>query len=109
MFNANHMRIAAGWVMLLSTAYRVWAAWRFDMRMPFPVFGSSDQWEAANFLRVKVHRGCRRNVCIPHDPVAKTQDASHVTVIDVYRTFQTQTGFQNNASSADTVHHPACS
>lgn len=40
--------------MLLSTAYRIWAVWRFDMRMPFPVFGTTDQWEAANFLRVKV-------------------------------------------------------
>jgi hypothetical protein len=40
--------------MLLSTAYRIWAAWRFDMHMPFPVFGSSDSREAANFVNVKV-------------------------------------------------------
>ena len=54
----NLPSIVAGWVMLLSTAYRTWAVWRFDMRMPFPVFGTTDQWEAANFLRVKVLRGC---------------------------------------------------
>jgi hypothetical protein len=44
----------AGMAMLLSTAYRVWAAWRFAMRMPFPVFGTTDDREAANFVNVKV-------------------------------------------------------
>lgn len=60
--------------MLFSSAYRIWAVWRFDMCMPFPVFGTTDQREAVNFLRVKVHQGCRRNVCMPHDSIAMTQD-----------------------------------
>ena len=59
--DANRVHIAAGWVMLLSSAYRIWAVWRFDMRMPFPVFGTADRPEADNFLRVKVHQGCRCN------------------------------------------------
>jgi hypothetical protein len=81
MLEAVLLDCVAGWVMLLSTAYRLWAVWRFDMRMPFPVFGTSDQWEAANFLRVKVHRGCRRSVHMPHDPVARTQDTSTAVVV----------------------------
>ena len=46
----------AGFVIVLSTAYRAWLDWRADVRLPMVALGSPDTAELAGFEKYLVSR-----------------------------------------------------